>query len=166
MNRSLWFVGFGALLLAALALLPVSGAWLPDVVATNFSPGGDAQGFTPRDSYLSVMLGLTVGVPLLLVAAVGLAASHAAGLLDLPHRDHWFAPERRVESAAFLRLHIVRLGCAVTLFFAALHGLLLQANAHVPVRLPMSAALVPIGLLALALIAWTMVLRRRFRAPG
>ena len=33
-------------------------------------------------------------------------------------------------------------------------------------RLPMSAALVPIGLLALALIAWTMVLRRRFRVPG
>ena len=166
MNRLLWFVGFGALLLAALVVVPASGAWLPEMVATKFSVSGDAHGFTPRHSYLAVMLGLSVGLPLLLVAAAGLAATHATGLIEVPHRDHWFAPERRAESAAFLRLHMARLGCVFVLFFAALHGLTLQANLYSPARLPMSAAAVPLTLLALALVAWTIVLRRRFRDPG
>jgi hypothetical protein len=166
MSRPLWFVGFAALLLAALVLLASSATWLPDRVATSFSTNGDAQGFMARGHYIAIMLGLTVGLPMLLLAVVDLVARHATDLLEVPNRKHWFAPERRARSAAFLRLHVARFGCALVLFFGMLHGLTLHANLREPPQLPVAAALVPLSLFAMALIAWVVVLRRRFRTPS
>ena len=166
MNRVFWFVGFGALLIAALVLIPVSTDWMPELIATHFGPSGDANGFMPRSSYLALQLAMTVGLPVALVVLISLAASGAAPLLSIPNRAHWFALERRQASAAFMRGHALRLGCALVLFFGGLHGLLLLANQQHPARLPLPALLVLTAVFLLAVIAWVITLMRRFRSPG
>ena len=71
MERGLSLVGFGALLLAALVLVPFSSLLMPTTVASHFAIDGTANGFMPRNAYLLLMTGLIVGMPLAMVATVG-----------------------------------------------------------------------------------------------
>ena len=52
MERGLSQLGFGALLLAALVLVPLSAMLMPSIVASHFAIDGTANGFMPRSAYL------------------------------------------------------------------------------------------------------------------
>lgn len=166
MNRTLWFTSLGALLIAALVLPPLSVGTMPEVVAAHFGAGGNADAFMTRPHYLGLLVALAVGLPVVLVAVVALAAERSAPLFRLPSRAYWFAPARRAASSEFLRDHVVRLGCVLVLFFAGMHGLMLQANAQHPPHLPMPGLAVLLTVFGLAMLAWKIALWRRFRLPA
>jgi hypothetical protein len=163
MNRSLSIVGFAALLIAAAMLLALSSPLLPESVAAHFDAYGNGESDLARADYLWLMAGLTIALPLALVALMTLQARFAPGRLKLPHRDLWFAPERRAESLAFLFTHATRLGAALTALMMFVHLLVIQANRTQPARLPMGALLAGLSLFGLALLAWVLALRSQFR---
>jgi hypothetical protein len=51
-----------------------------------------------------------------------------ADLINLPHRDHWFAPERRDESRAKMFRHMLWLASLVVAFLIGVNHLTFRAN--------------------------------------
>lgn len=165
MERGLSLVGFGVLLLAALILVPLSGMLMPPLVASHFAIDGAADGFMPRPAYLLLMTGLTVAMPLLMVTTVGWSAGRAKSSLTLPNKAHWLAPERRAETVAYLRVHMMRFGSLLIVFLGAVHGLVVRANLLHPPRLEGVPLIALVGLFLLATLLWVRVLHARFGKP-
>src|SRR5271156_6894280 len=98
-----------ALLLLALCAgtyVWVSGAALPDMVASHFGPSGTANGFMARASYVHFMLVLIVALPLSLGLLPGLLVGLPGVRINLPNRDYWLAPSRRAATIAALQLQL------------------------------------------------------------
>src|SRR5690242_12009536 len=82
----------------AVLFILISSRELPPIVASHFGADGVANGFMSRYAYVSFMLAVTVVTPLLVVLLPRILREISPNLLNLPHREHWLAPERREES--------------------------------------------------------------------
>ena len=132
------------LLLAALAVLSVvQAAWLqfhlPALVATHFNAAGQVDGWMSRAYFLRYELSFTVGTFAVFVALAFLAAVLPAGLVNLPHKDYWLAPERSADTRRRLAGMILASGCGAEAFFIFLHQQLYLANQRADHRLPVAA---------------------------
>src|SRR2546423_1804970 len=84
---------------------------MPDRVATHFSGAGLPNGWMSRRQLALFDVGL-LGFLLLLLIGLGLLGRFLPPtLINVPHRDYWFAPERRRESADRLFRHVLWLCC-------------------------------------------------------
>ena len=152
-----------AIALSAMALVWLSGAALPDVVAAHFGASGAADGFMSRQQY-RVLMTLLVGiVPVAITLVSALASMRAGALLNLPNRQYWLAPERRASTLAYLATHTAWLASAVTVFICYVHVLVVLANKRTPPQLPSLALLLgAVGLFA-TIAVLVLLLVRRFR---
>lgn len=160
---------FTALLLAALVpgvFVFVTSAGLPEIVASHFGARGAADGFMPRQAYRVFMIGVTVGVPLLLVIAGHSVRAVPVGMINLPNRDYWLAPDRRAETITYLTTRSSWLGVMVAAFMCFVHWLVLQANRHTPPRLSEDFLFGGLGVFALLLVAWAVLFIGHFRRPA
>lgn len=159
----------------AVALLPslviggfvyLSSSALPPVVASHFAAGGAANGFMARGTYVTLMVVLTVGLPLLFALLSSLVAKVPPNRVSLPNGDYWLAPERRAATLAFLQWHGAFLAVLIAAFLGFVHWLVLRANAVQPPLFPESAFLAALPLFLVVLAAWIGVLFLRFRRPS
>lgn len=157
--------------LPALLIVLATFVWrsafdLPDVVASQFGSGGAAIRFMARDTYVALMLGLVVGVPLLMTLLLRAMAGSDGTPLNLPHRDYWLAPERRDGTRAFIRRYGQWSAAGSALFLSYVHWLVVQANQRQPPTLATAAMVGGVGVL-LALVAMGLVVFYRcFRRPA
>ncbi len=155
-------------MLATAAFVVATTPALPPHVATHFGAAGLADGWMTRDGYRLFMLAFIVALPLWIVAALGFAPRLWPRRVNIPNRDYWLAEERREETLGFLLGHACRLGMLIEAFIAAMHYLLLAANAASPPRLstPLFVAML-LGFLG-GLGLWIAALYRRLRVnpPG
>ena len=155
------------LLLAALAaFLWSTSAALPPVVASHFAGSGVANGFMARGPYVTLMFVIGVGVPLLIGFLPSTLVERGSHNLNIPNRDHWLAPQRRDATLAFLRVHGLWFGAAVAIFLGYVHWLVVQANRLQPPELSTRGILGGLAVFGLVLVAWLVVLFRRFGKPG
>src|SRR5690349_6137471 len=82
-----------------------SSPHLPDKVASHFGMDGKPNGWMLRSDYVLYMGAAGVGLPLFILAIYSLLSIIPKQLINVPNRDYWFAPERRAETAAWLRRH-------------------------------------------------------------
>ncbi|MFO1324029.1 MAG: DUF1648 domain-containing protein [Burkholderiales bacterium] len=136
---------------------------LPERVATHFGRGGLANGWMTRDGYLVFMLAFTTLVPLFVVAMTGLIPRMATSQGMVANREYWLAPPRREDTLAWLASHACWLGLTLSVFLGAVHLLVLEANARVPARLDEAYLFALLGVLVVAVLAWAIGLRTRFR---
>ncbi len=146
---------------AAIVLLATTGA-LPDRIPTHFGAGGVPNAWMTRGGYTTFMLAFTVGLPVLMVAAIGVLPRFAPRLVSLPNRDHWLAPERRDDSLAFLGRHACGLGCLMVLLAMGVHGLIVRASRATPPRLEEGLLLWMLAAFLVALVVWIIAIHRRF----
>jgi uncharacterized membrane protein len=144
----------------------LSSAGLPATVASHFGSDGTANGLSSRGGYTVAMLVLAVLVPAVVGLLPGLLARHAGGLINIPNRDYWLAPERKRQTEDFLALGGVAFGLALAVFMAHLHTLVVQANRLVPPQLPLASVAPGLVLLLACCAAWVLLLALRFRRPG
>lgn len=138
---------------------------LPDRVPTHFDTAGNANGWSSREGFEFAIAGLSI---VLLAVFGGLGAlieRLPVQLVNLPHRDHWLAPERRRTTLASLRARLEVLGAATQ---ALVLGIALHcAGAS---RAPAPASVLETwGLIGgyFAFVAgWLVALHRRFARPG
>lgn len=156
---------FVALQAIAVVYILMTIAQLPDTVATHFRGDGYANGFMTRPGYRLFMLIFTLGLPLLLVGLIGYLPGSYSRWSNLPHKDYWFAPERRAQSLAYLRRLAYWFGSLMVLFSVGLHGLVLDANAQMPARLDNDVFLIFMLLFLLGLVIWVVALLRHFGKP-
>lgn len=151
-----------AMLATAAFVLATTDA-LPPHVATHFGGAGLADGWMTRDGYRRFMLLFIVVLPLGIVATMGWLPRIRPGWINIPNREHWLAPERRAATVDYLLAHACRLGVLMEALIAAIHSLLLAANAASPPRLSTTLFVTLLVAFLVALGVWIAALYRRFR---
>ena len=152
------------LILAVLAgVVVTTSAALPDTMASHFGADGIANGFSTRDRYTTMMVLVVVVLP----AVVGLLPAFlgrvASGLLNIPHREYWLAPQRRASTLAFLSLHGAWFAVLLAGFLTYVHWLVVRANLAQPAILPQSGMVPVLAVFLLATMVWVSMLYTRFR---
>jgi len=162
MHRLAWLVFVLCLAVAAIYIVATTGA-LPDKVASHFGPGNAPNGFMTRDGYLVFMLFFALVLPLFLAAMVGLLPRMRPNSINLPNREHWLEATRRDATLNALSAYGAWLGILIVLFTAALHYVLLVANASSPPHLPADLFWMLLVGFLVAIAVWIGALYRRFR---
>ena len=165
MNKVLHFL----FLLLALAVI-AQAFWqrdrLPQRVATHFNAAGQADGWMTRDAQTAAHIALVLFIAVMLEGLARLSPRLPDGLVNLPHRDHWLAPERRAATHAWLAGLTRLIGCVLMLFFLALFHLVYRANLGGTPMLPAPAGLLVGGLLTTIGLLIAGVFLRFARPPA
>lgn len=137
---------------------------LPDRVASHFDASGRADGFMAKGAFVTLMAALAVG-DLLLFAGIGwLIGRLPAGLINMPNKDWWLAPERRAATVAALAAQLHWIGAATQLLLVATFELTARANSGDQAQLSGGFWFVLVGYLLY--VAWWLVrMHRRFGRP-
>ena len=116
-----------------------------------------------RDGYLVFMLAFAVVLPIFVAAMIGLLPRARSNSINIPHKTYWLDPKRKEETLDALSAHGAWLGSLIALFIAALHYVLIVANASSPPRLPADLFSMLLGGFVVGLLLWVGVLYLRFR---
>lgn len=119
-------------LLASLALCLGQAAFyyrrLPFLAVSHFNAQGLPDGYMDR----AFLVGLYVGAELLTAAAFLIGAYAMTRLPDrwinLPHKEHWLAPERRGETLDWFARSLLWFGAATLVLLFDIFGQMLSVN--------------------------------------
>jgi len=155
---------FLALIAAALTQMVWYYPRLPARVASHFDAAGQVNAFMPKDAFFViqlVVLGILSGMFLLVPALI---VRLPPGMINVPNKDYWLAPERRAHTVHKLETFLVGFGNVMLLFLLLVFREAMHAN-----LLPYPHLSNRIWVLLLMLVAWciywTVRLVRAFRLP-
>lgn len=161
-SKTIFYAMFLALLLFNL------GSWLvlPENVAVHFSLGGVPDSWASRGFYIAsitcmmiLVLGGFAMVPMVLERT-------GARWMSFPHKEYWFADERRAETARRSAPRFFRFGAATAGLLLVASILTVRANLSMPVLLEERPFVVSMGLYLAYTAWWCAALFREFRLPG
>ena len=138
---------------------------LPARVATHFNWTGEANGWMTREDHVRFLLLFGTIPPLFILITLGSARYFPIQLVNLPHREYWLAPERRVATFAYLLEHGTWLSSLMVGFVAGLHTLLLQANRTGVPHLSDAGLWTLMSFILCGLVVWILALMRHFSQP-
>src|SRR5258708_5863669 len=133
-----------ALMILALFWLGFAGyVWLtapqlPESVATHFGAGGPPNGLMSRAQPLRFTLVMGTALPAFVLGVFAFMRNRPGRMLNIPHKDHWLAPERREATFDFVQSCGYWLAGLLVAFLAGLHHSILAANSRFPVALSMA----------------------------
>ncbi|MCZ6912708.1 MAG: DUF1648 domain-containing protein [Proteobacteria bacterium] len=155
---------FLVLLALGLAQLAVYYPQLPETMAVHFNERGLANGWSSREVFFSIQLGLLVMLTLI-AAFAPLWSFWPRMKIRLPNREYWLAKERREETMAWVENSYRKLFLLSMILMLLVSEQVLRANLSQPVRLDSTLFLVALGLYFLVIALWLIRLFRRFRRP-
>ena len=157
---------FVAIVLVAVARCIHEFPLLPNRLASHFAPSGVPNGWLTKSEFFALYAGLMA-----LAASLGFLAPRAivktsTARINLPHKEHWLAPEHRAETFAFFEKYFAWYGCIFLLLEVSTMEIVIRVNFSTPPQLPIG----PVGLLISAFvlfnIAFVIIVFRRFSRPG
>lgn len=155
----------GIIVGASVAAIALSSRWLPAQVACFFGFSGEPNGFVGQGVYLSALLILTVGTPLLVRLSLVALVRGKPGAMPIPNRDYWLAPERRDETLAFLVRQTAWIASAFAVFVFLVHLSGIRANgASPPHQRPEELLTLLAGILGVC-VFWAGCIAWRFGKP-
>jgi uncharacterized membrane protein len=101
---------------------------LPERVATHFNTAGAPNGWMTRDGFARFDASMGAFVLLVILGVALLIRVLPASLINIPHRDHWLAPERRRQTADKIFAHMLWLAGIVVAFLMGINHLTFLAN--------------------------------------
>ncbi|MDQ2962737.1 MAG: hypothetical protein M3R31_06205 [Pseudomonadota bacterium] len=157
---------FIALAAGGAAFIIATAGDLPLQVASHFGRDDHPKAWTPRDTYVAIMVGAATLLPLFLITLMSWLPRVFPRAVNIPNRDYWLAPERRERSLAALGAFGWAFGCLLAAFIVGVHWVVLAANTSVPTQLPDRPFQALIAGFLAAMGVWTVALCLRFRRPG
>jgi uncharacterized membrane protein len=154
---------FILLLIVSATVIVATTGQLPEQIASHFGAGGVPNGWMSRQGYLLFMMVFAVGIPVMVVLAMGVLPRWKTGAINIPNRDYWLAPARRDDTLGWLGAHACWLGSLLAVFIAALHLLLIEANALQPPQLPLRPFILLMVAFLLGMGVWAATLMLHFR---
>jgi uncharacterized membrane protein len=152
---------FVVIVLAAIAQCIFSFSQLPERVASHFAASGVPNGWMAKQAFFAiyaVMIALAAVVEIYPARSIG---GRSSARINLPNKEYWLAPERRVLTMAYFEKFSAWYGCAFLLTFVLIMGLAIEANLNPPPRLPPGPTLAIIsGFVAFNLAALIQMFRR------
>jgi uncharacterized membrane protein len=158
-------------LLVALAFVALLGLrlwriydFLPEIMASHFDAAGRPDGYQRKFGFALTGVALCAGNLALFAALPLLLRRLPIGLINMPHRAYWLAPERREHSIARFCSMLDWFACATIALLVAVFELAVRANLA---RAPLAAGAIWFLLVSyLAFTAiWSVQLFRAFRLP-
>ncbi len=156
------------LLLALVAASLAQAAWqharLPERVATHFDLAGQANGWMARDTHTAFHVGTVLFITGLMFGLARFLPKLPDQLINLPHREHWLAPERRAATFEWMAGLLLGLGCIAQIVFLFIFQQVYEANLMPEPKLPLKAGPFFIGLFGF-IAGLVALLMFRFRLP-
>lgn len=120
-------------LFVSLVLLSVVQAlWqhshLPETVASHFDAAGKANGWTSRGTQTALHLFTVLFMAGMFEGIARINRLIPDEFINIPHREHWLAPERRADTFARLTNMARLLGSVLLLFFMGLFHQVYRIN--------------------------------------
>lgn len=165
MNVTVTRIAFVATLLVAGVFVYMTSQVLPDRVASHFGASGLADSFMTRNGYVTFMLCLVVGLPLIMIVSMASLFRRAGTRMNVPNRDYWLADARREATVAFLINHATRLAIGMTVFLCFVHKLVVDANTRTPPALDNALTFAALGVFLASVTLWIAWLYFAFRLP-
>jgi len=119
-----------------------------------------------RSDHQMFMLIFGLAFPLVIVLLSYATRFMPRGLVNIPHRDYWLAPEKRAETSNFMVCHSLWLACLTVCFVTGIQFSIVQANAQRPPHLSNSALLAVVVPFLAGTLVWVLILWRHFRRPA
>ena len=166
MRRIGQLLRIAAPVIAAAIFVVMSSRAMPPKVASHFGPGGSANGYMWRDTYVYFMLAFVVLLPLFFNFVASAVARLPVTMINIPNRDYWLAPERRGLVVDRLRRQMQVFSAMLVVFLCFVHWEVMRANQSMPPMLDSRRFMLGMGLFMAALIVWIVSLRRQFRLPA
>ena len=139
---------------------------MPSPMAVHFNAAGVADGWGPKH-YFFVTIGAVIALLTTMFAGISLLIRVLPdSLINLPNKDYWFAPERRVQTLQRLTGQLLFIG---TITLLLLDGVLyLSCMANIPPASSMPADILwgMLGSFFTVNIIWTIIMIRSYRRPG
>jgi len=140
---------------------------LPERIATHFDGAGAPNGWMSRAAlgtfdfaFLVFVLGVVIGSGFLLRFL-------PVRMINVPHRDYWFAPERRRQSHARMFAHMLWFACLMVAFLIAVNQLVYLANLRPgQPQLPTAGFVTVLVGFLVAVVGWAIRLYRMFPRPA
>lgn len=155
---------FLALVVATLAQMAWYYPRLPVRMASHFDAAGQVNAFMPKDAFFVIHMTVVGLMTLAFLVVPALIVRLPPGMINLPNKDYWLAPERRARTAERLQSFLIGFGNAMLLFlllvFREVMRTNLLPNPHLSPRI-----WVLLILLGGWVIYWTVRLMRAFRLP-
>jgi uncharacterized membrane protein len=163
--KPLWILGLILVLLyqGFLGCWFWSGSQLPELVATHFNGAGEPNGWMNRSDHQMFMLVFGLAFPGVIVLLSYATRFLPRGMVNIPHRDYWLAPERRRETSNYLTHLSLWLACLAVGFVIGLELSIVQANRQHPPHLSLIALLVVVVPFLAGVIVWVLIVMRHFR---
>jgi ABC-type spermidine/putrescine transport system permease subunit I len=143
-----------------------SGSQLPERVATHFNLRGEADGWMSRADNQRFMLIFGLVFPLGIVLLSWATRFLPRGLVNIPHREYWLAPQRRRETSNYFLSHSLEMACLTVCFMIGIQFSMVYANHQHPPHLPMWVLLAVLVPFLAGTVVWVLMLRRHFRRVG
>ena len=138
---------------------------LPMVVASHFDADGHPNGWMRVGVYLPFIALLPLAMAGLFRLLAAVIHRLPARFINLPRKDYWLVPEHVGELRTAIERYFAALAGIMTLFFAALHVLTVEANGRTPPTLSMGPVLwIIIGFLT-TIIIWITHMLMHFAEP-
>jgi len=156
------------LLLAAVAAIQMAHYYplLPERLAVHFGASGEANGWSSKGEFMVLFGAMEAFFVLFGVAFAVMLDRIPLALLNIPHKDYWFSPERQEESRAFLRNQILWIETATLGFFVAIAQIIFMENlGDVPPRLSGNFWYVLVAFVAAVLWFALRIILRFLRTP-
>src|SRR5262245_24399392 len=163
MKRQASAITLGLLVVAFVGLLAATSTDLPTRVASHFDGGGRPNGWMSRSSYLIFTAAFGIGLPAIIVLGFRILRHLPADLINIPRRDYWLAPERRLATVTGLFHRSLWLACLLVAMMLGVHLLVVHANSQVPIRLSTPMILGLTGFFLVGMATWMLSLFRHFR---
>jgi uncharacterized membrane protein len=136
---------------------------LPQKIATHFNFAGKPDGFMTLQNHQSFITLSTICFPLFMVFMVGVLPAWFPSLVNIPHRDYWFSPERKTQTLDYLFNMACKLGILMVFFFVSLNVIIVIANNSSPVLMPKLPFFIVMALFLLGVFLWVVMLFLKFR---
>lgn len=114
----------GLVVLQALVYYPQ----LPARLASHFDAAGRPNGWSSKPAYFALQAFIVVVLTLCFAALPGWLERAPARLVNLPNKDYWLAPERRVSTMARVASALTWFGCAGLVFIIVVASLVIDFN--------------------------------------
>jgi len=143
-----------------------AGSELPERVATHFNGSGEPNGWMSRSAHQVFMLAFGLAFPLFVVLLCYLTRFLPSGLVNIPRRDYWLAPERRQETSDYLVHHSFWFACMAICFVIGIQYSIVLANRLTPPHLSTPVLLSVVGSFLAGTAIWVAALFRHFRCAA
>lgn len=135
---------------------------LPDSVVSRFDFAGRPGGGMSKTAFTIFEMAMTGGMTVLFVFTHLMIRWLPASSINMPQKDYWLAPERRVQTAWKIQGYMLEFGIATLLFMSAMFHLAVRANLSEPRHLSNGVFWVLFGGYMAFILIWCLRFNRAF----